>query len=197
MASELTKLVRAGVEKACVAFTTQIESLGFERARKMFWVRVHGHSADVVHLHRGGSSYGAPTDASVSFRLHLAIRVLNDSFPAVALNGPSSDTTSRDDRYHLRFNAESMHLFERCVLDLARFVHTIGEPWFSLFRDPEALLTRSDSPLQDGDKTGLRDALAGNYSEGNLQVTRKELGIKRLLQPTRAGLPTRPPGNGS
>ena len=70
-------------------------------------VRLHDHTADVLHLHRSGISYGAPSNASVSFRLHLAIRVLNDSFPAIALNGPNTDSAPREGTYHLRFNAES------------------------------------------------------------------------------------------
>jgi hypothetical protein len=178
MASDLTKLVRAGVERATVAFTVHVNGLGFRRTRKMFWVRVHEHTADVLHLHRQGSSYGAPINASVGFRLHLAIRVLNDSFPGVALNGPNTDTAGREDRYHLRFNAESMDMFDRCVQDLGRFVRAIGEPWFLTFRPPDSLLDRGDSPLRDEDKARLRDALAGNHSAENLDLTRKELGLK-------------------
>lgn len=174
---ELTKLVRTAVEKTCVAFTERVTALGFARTRKMFWARVHGETADVLHLHRGGSSYGAPINASVDFRLHLAIRVLNDTFPAIALNGPASDAAPREDHYHLRFNAESMHMFDRCVDDLARFVNAIGEPWFSRFRSPEALLAGDGSPLKENAKGRLREALAGRALEGNVQATMKELGL--------------------
>jgi hypothetical protein len=176
MTTELTSLVRKGTERACVAFTADIAALGFQRTRKMFWARVHEHSADVLHIHRGGISYGAPISASVSLRLHLAIRVLNDSFPAIALNGPSSDTAVR---YHLRFNARSFDLFDRCVHDLVRYVRDVGEPWFALFREPNALLLRPDSPLQADGKAHLQDALAGRYSEAHLQLTQKELGLER------------------
>jgi hypothetical protein len=178
-ASELTKLVRAAVEKACVAFTARVKDLGFQRSRKMFWVRVHGETADVVHLHRGGSSYGAPMNASVDFRLHLAIRVLNDTFPAIALNGPHSDAAPKEERYHLRFNAESMHMFERCVDDLTRFVSAVGEPWFLRFRSQEALLAGDGSPLDENEKTRLREALAGRALDGHRRATLKELGLAK------------------
>jgi hypothetical protein len=178
VAKELTKVVRVGVERACVAFTDQLETRGFQRTRKMFWVRVNAHTAEVLHLHRSGVSYGAPLNASVGFRLHLALRVLTDSFPAVALNGPSTDTAGRDERYHLRFNAESMDMFDRCVRDLVRFVELIGEPWFARFQDPHLLLTRKDSPLNDEQKAHLREALAGNALEMNTAETDAALGLR-------------------
>jgi hypothetical protein len=174
--TELTSLLRKGTERACLAFTADIAALGFQRTRKTFWARVHEHSADVLHIHRGGISYGAPISASVSLRLHLAIRVLNDSFPAIALNGPSSDTAVH---YHLRFNARTFDMFDRCVHDLVRYVHDVGEPWFALFREPDALLLRPDSPLQADGKALLQDALAGRYSKANLLLTRQELGLER------------------
>jgi hypothetical protein len=176
---ELTKLVRKRVEEICAGFTPQVEALGFERTRKMFWVRLHEQTADVLHIHRGGISYGAPLNASVGFRLHLAIRVLNASFPAIALNGPTTDGAPREGRYHLRFNAESLHSFDRCVHDLARYVREIGEPWFSRFRDPLVLLQDGASPLQDDDKAGLRAALEGRDAAENLATSKKELGLKQ------------------
>jgi hypothetical protein len=176
---ELTKLVRKRVEEICAGFTPQVEALGFERTRKMFWVRLHEQTADVLHIHRGGISYGAPLNASVGFRLHLAIRVLNASFPAIALNGPTTDGAPREGRYHLRFNAESLHSFDRCVHDLARYVREIGEPWFSRFRDPLVLLQDGASPLQDDDKAGLRAALEGRDVAENLATSKKELGLKQ------------------
>jgi hypothetical protein len=179
MPSELTRLVRRRVEEACRALSQEVAGLGFERTRKMFWVRVHEHTADVLHIHRSGVSYGAPLNASVSLRLHLAIRVLNDPFPAIALNGPSSDPAPRDGRYHLRFNAESLDSFDPCVRDLARYVREIGEPWFSLFRDANALLLYSESPLKDAAKASLRASLEGHGSAEVIAATKKELGLNR------------------
>jgi hypothetical protein len=179
MPGELTKLVGRREEEACVAFSKEIERLGFGRTRKKFWVRVHEYTADVLHIHRGGMSYGAPLSASMSLRLHLAIRVLNDSFPSLHLNGPDTDEAPREGRYHLRFNAESLDSFDRCVRDLARYVREIGEPWFSLFRTTDALLTSSGSPLSDDARTSLRAALDGRASGDALALTKKELGLNR------------------
>ena len=63
MPSELTRLVGRREEEACVAFSKEVGLLGFERTRKKFWVRLHEHTADVLHLNRGGTSYGAPLNA--------------------------------------------------------------------------------------------------------------------------------------
>jgi hypothetical protein len=177
MPNELTKLVGRREEEACVAFSGDVASLGFERTRKKFWVRLHEHTADVLHIHRGGVSYGAPLSASVSFRLHLAIRVLNDSFVAIRLNGPNSDDAPRESRYHLRFNAESLHSFDRCVQDLGRYVRDVGEPWFLMFRHADALFSRGDTPLDDDARASLRAALDGRSSSDALAVTKKELGL--------------------
>src|SRR4051812_14738086 len=179
MPSELRKLVGRREEEACVAFTADIGRFGFERTRKKFWVRVHEHTADVLHLHRGDISYGAPSNASVSFRLHLAVRVLNDSFPAIALNGPNTDRAPREGRYHLRFNAESLDSFDRCVQDLTRYVREVGEPWFARFRGADTLLSDAESPLQDDAKKCLRAALGGLSSAEAVTLTRKELGLDR------------------
>jgi hypothetical protein len=185
MPSEFTKLVGRREQEACVAFGREVGRLGFERTRKKFWVRLHEHTADVLHLHRGGISYGAPANASVSFRLHLGIRVLNDSFPAIALNGPDTDRAPREGRFHLRFNAESLDSFDRCVQDLARYVREVGEPWFARFRDVDTLLSDGDSPLQKDAKTCLRAALDGRSSDEAVTLTKKELGLhRRVVAPT-------------
>ena len=186
MPSELTKLVGRREEEACVAFTADVGRLGFERTLKKFWVRLHEHTADVLHLHRSGISYGAPLNASVSFRLHLAIRVLNDSFPAIALNGPNTEGAPREGRYHLRFNAESLDSFDRCVQDLARYVREVGEPWFARFRGSDTLLSHGESPLQEDAKTCLRAALDGRSSAEAVTLTKKALGTDRRAAASKA-----------
>lgn len=186
MPRALTKLAREASEKAYRAFTEQVERFGFVRTGSTTWVRLHEHTADVVHIHRGGISYGAPLNASVSFRVHVAIRVLNSAFDGLALNGPHSDQ-AYDERLHLRFNAESFHSFDRCVTDLVRYVATTGEAWFLAFRAPNDLLVRDDSPLQDEEKSALRDAVAGNAAEEKVKASRKELGLERKRAVRRHG----------
>jgi len=176
--TSFTKVVRAGLEKACREFTARVEPLGFQRTLKMFWTRRHPLTVDLIHFHRHGSTYGAPRTASVGIRIHFGIRVLNDDFIAAALNGPQSDAgTLRAGRYHLRFNAETGSTFDRCVDDLARFVVEQGEPWFQRWSSIDALL-QSDSPLRPPEREFLRSAEKGQESAERVAVSLKILGIK-------------------
>jgi len=112
-------------------FTQRIAHLGFIHTKKWYWVRPHQNYADFIHLHRQGSSYGGQINYSISFRAYCGIRVFNDSFEALALNGPNSDSSdAMEHRYHLRFNAKSGSTYDRCIDDLFRFVIEFGEPWF-------------------------------------------------------------------
>jgi hypothetical protein len=181
--SATTTVVRREVERACKEFTVRLAPLGFVRTKKMFWTRAHPHTVDFIHLFRSGSSYGAPMNSSVSLDLQFGIRVLNDTFEAAALNGPSSDAErSRAGRYHFRFNAQTGSTFERCVDDLVRFVGEQGEPWFQRFTDMAELTSSGDSPLRSRERELLEAALAGRGSPENDAASRKILGIKQGLE---------------
>src|SRR3954447_8270659 len=176
---DTTQVVRQGVEGACRAFSERIAPLGFARTKKMFWTRRNTYTVDFVHLHRSGSTYGKPIDYSVRFRVHFGLRVLNDRFEAAAFNGPVSDPTRlRAGLYHLRFNAQTGSTYERCVEDLARFVVEQGEPWFSRFRNPDALLSFEDSPLRQAEKERLTAALSGNSDADALAQLLNIFGLK-------------------
>jgi hypothetical protein len=89
----------------------------------VLWSRPRSLTADVLHFHHKGISYGAPSSATVDVRIHLAIRVLNDDFASVALNGPSSrDYLAHRPGYHLSFTARSFSQYDRCLLDAVRFL---------------------------------------------------------------------------
>lgn len=183
---ELSRLVRAGMEEACKDFTVRIGPLGFRRTRSKWWTRRHEHTVDFIYFFRGGSSYGAPINASVDIRVHFGIRVLNDPYVPTALNGPFSDAGGlRSGRYHLRFNARSGSMFERCTDDLVRFVVEQGEPWFQRFRTAEALLRLPDSPLKPRERESLRAAQEGRIDVGNVAASLKDLGIKEAQSRTR------------
>ena len=176
---DTTQAVREGVEKACKEFTARIEPIGFTRTKKMFWTRRHILTTDFIHLHRSGSSYGTPRNYSVDFRVHFGIRVLNDTFEGVALNGPVSDPGRlREGRYHLRFNAQTGSTYERCIDDLARFIVEQGEPWFTLFRDCDALLKCADSPLHTNTKERLHSAIMDQAESKVITFSLRLLGIK-------------------
>ena len=122
-------IVRAGFERACSDFDAIVAPLGFMQVKKGLWSRRVGERFDHVHLHRGGSTYGASHSASVAIRVHFASGSPADPLP---LNGPSSESL-RDGRgyaYHLRFNARSGSTYDRCINDLRRVLDDHGLPWF-------------------------------------------------------------------
>ncbi len=139
MGDKTISIVKAGVDRAASDLTWRLEKLGFKRTKKWYWVRLKPNSADFIHLHISGSSYGGPINYSVAFRVHCGNREFGDSFDALALNGPNSDSPeARANRYHLRFNAKSGSTYERCIDDLEKFVIEIGEPWFRALKHKDA-----------------------------------------------------------
>ena len=176
---DTTQVVREGVERACRDFSQRVELLGFARTKKMLWTRRHVHTADVIHFHRSGSSYGRPLNYSVDIHVQFSIRVLNDTFEALAANGPSSDPgLLRMGRYHHRFNAQTGSTYDRCIDDLARFVSEQGEPWFLRFRESDALFSSEDSPLREPEKERLQAALDGHADSDAVTQSFRLLGIK-------------------
>ena len=176
---ETTLKVREGLERACKDFTSRIAPLGFSRTKKMFWTRRHEMTVDVIHFHRSGSTYGSSINFRVNIRVHFAIRALNDTLEAIAINGPYSDPSRlRQGLYHLSFNAQSGHMYDRCVEDLLRFVLEQGEPWFRQFENTDSLLATSGSPLTGTQREALGASIAGNADPSNVAQSLKLLGIK-------------------
>lgn len=172
-------VIRHEFERACKDFSSLVGSLGFVRTKKLMWVRRREWTADVIMFHRCGSTYGAPINFKVEVRVHFAIRVLNDSFESLALNGPWSEVGRvRDGRYHLSFNAKTGSMYERCLNDLVRFVEAAGEPWFQSFSKAEKLISASDTPLTPASAAFLSSALSGEADAGNVASSLKLLGIK-------------------
>jgi hypothetical protein len=162
----LTVTVRKAFNDACRDFSYAMAERGFSRTKTRLWVRLSEHSIDVLSLFRAGSSYGAPISSSVDIRISAAMRLPRDINEYLALNGPQSDVSrTRAGKYHLRFNAKSRHMYERCLTDLVRFVDAECDPWFVEMRG-KPLAT---DHLAKGDRSEPSD------------VTRKLLGIDRLL----------------
>ena len=184
----LSDTVRTALEKALREFSEAISPLGFARTRAKFWTRRGEHQVEFVHVHRQGSSYGAPHKASVGLRLHLGIAVLNDDRPA-PLNGPCTDDVKRfaADRFHLRFNAVSGSTYERCLADMVRFVRSRGEPWFAGFPSPLALLEEPSTPLDAVARDALAQSLDGQASPARIAGSLKRLGIKPRPSPAARG----------
>jgi hypothetical protein len=142
----LTAIVRKAFDDACRDFSIAIAERGFTRTKTRLWVRLSEHTIHVVSLFRAGSSYGAPIGGTLDIRLSSSGRLLNDTTEYLVLNGPQSDVArTRDGKYHLRFNAKSRHMYERCITDLIRFVDSECEPWFA------DLKLKSGSTLEGAD----------------------------------------------
>ena len=177
---ELTRTCREAFDKFCSEFSMHAETLGFTRSKSTLWTRVHPLTVDLFCFFREGTSYGAPISASVGVRVTLAIRVLNDPFDGLVLNGPcTSDFIGRrPPGYHLSFNARSFSQYERCLTDVLRFVREQGLPWFSEYADPAALIERVDSPLSPPERARLQAAQAGNSDATAIAASRKLLRLR-------------------
>src|SRR5690349_19590612 len=87
-------VVAEGMKRVCKDFSDRIASLGFRQTGRRLWTRVNEWSIESIHFHRGGSSYGAPINASVSIRVMLGVHVLNDPAPGRSI-GFDSDHVRR------------------------------------------------------------------------------------------------------
>jgi hypothetical protein len=131
----LTAIVRKAFDDACRDFSVAAAERGFTRTKTRLWVRLNEGTIDVISLFRSGSSYGAPIGGTLDIRLSSSGRLLCDTTEYLALNGPQSDIArTRNGKYHLRFNAKSRHMYERCITDLIRFVDSECEPWFAALK---------------------------------------------------------------
>jgi hypothetical protein len=193
-ASETTKVIRPELERACKEFTDRIEVLGFSRTKNMIWSRLNEFTADFIHLHRCGSTYGAPLNYSVRIRVGYGVRILNDPRPSLALNGPGlTADVMRKGRYHLRFNAKTGSTFDRCVEDLVRITQEELEPWFTQYRTPENLLETNDTTLNAECKALLKAACEKCAFPENVALSLKLLGIKnKKVEPTSGENGSRP-----
>lgn len=125
-------VVKGGMEQLCRDFTQAIAPFGFRRtnSRSRSWERRTERLVQVIYFHRSGSTYGAPINHSVDIRVHFSLQafdgtpVRSDQLVSDALR----DSGGR--AYHLRFNAESGSMYDRCLEDLLRVTREHGLPWF-------------------------------------------------------------------
>jgi len=112
-----------------------------------------------------------------AFRAHAGIRVLNDTFDAPALNGPTTDDFKTNGRwtYSLEFGAEEGSV-ARCVDEIARFCSEVAEPWFERFVGPRILLA-SESPLNERERANLERSFKGLADTETVRSSKKLLGV--------------------
>ncbi|MFN8641083.1 MAG: hypothetical protein U0802_05260 [Candidatus Binatia bacterium] len=144
------------------------------RTKTSFWTRPAGPVVEFMHLHLYRSE--------CRFRAHLGIRVLNEPFEAIALNGPSSHPADTFDHSF----TELPIAIDRCAAEIDRYSREVGEAWWQRARPVEQLLSEQ-SILSAGARRGLADALRGVVVQSHVDRSLRELGLpNNAVQPTRA-----------
>lgn len=144
---------------------TVLAPFGFARTKTTFWTNPKTDIVQFMYLHL--------YSFQPSFCITFGIRVLNDSFDAAGLNGP---TSSSHRSYNLAFG-ETPESIDKCVSEIDRFYRDIGGPWFHKWNEPEKLVTDADSPLNARARQFLGDALNNRNRAENLKLSKKILGI--------------------
>jgi hypothetical protein len=165
------------MSRLCADFDSRITPLGFKKTGRRLWTLLNEWSIESIHLHRMGSSYGAPHNASVDIRIELRVRVLNDPDPSGSI-GIHSDAIRRQNgyAYHHRFNAQTWSTYERCVDELALFISEFAVPWFEKWRSPERLMSHPE--LRPATRNSLSRALAGQADPDSIAASLRSSGIK-------------------
>jgi hypothetical protein len=166
------RLERSCHDKILRLVARLLAPLGFRHAKSTFFIRRQQWVIEFIHLHK--YRFGP------LFRVHLGIRVLNDVFPAPALNGPDSHAyccteSPNDSQYRLDFGPDQGSI-ERCSAEIHRWCTDVGSPWFFQFHDPHALLTEAASPLSESGKARLRLALAGESDTNAVRMSESLFG---------------------
>jgi hypothetical protein len=141
----------------------EFRSRGFLHSKPTFLVRSFDHFAWFIHFHK--FSFGP------QFRAHFGVRIMNDPFDAVALNGPSIE---RAGRYEID-EEETM----KCTQQLISLIEGDGLTWFSSLSNTDELMRSSRSPLQDRDRQALLEDLGGRKSDLNWRISERLLGLAK------------------
>lgn len=176
---ETTAIVKQGVDRALAALTPTLAGFGFVPAKRGHWTRVLEHTVQTILVERDRDPPGmSPLNCRVELHAHSFIRVINDDSPYLCHNGIQSRSLFRRPlSYHLSFNAETDHQFERCVADMGDLISTHFIPWFSTYSRNEALLS-SGSPLLPTEQERLRVSLIDGIDAVARRISFKKLGIK-------------------
>ena len=141
----------------------QLAPAGFHLGKPTFAVRAAPLVAHFVHFHKYG---GFP-----AFRLHLGVRVLNDEFSAIALNGPAYNVPGE-------FTEDKTVQSDFAAL-MSSFCRDVAVPWFDLWTSPEALLQSPVTPLDAFEQNALVDALAGRSILANVAHSEQQLSLRK------------------
>ncbi|WP_444921578.1 hypothetical protein ACJJID_03965 [Microbulbifer sp. CnH-101-G] len=157
------KLERSNADKVLRRFTKEIKKFGFSRIKPKFFVRESGLIVEFLHIHK--YTFGP------CFRMHICIRVLNESLDYIALAGPTERELSEDARFDYGGEIDSV---EHCAKVMSDFVVHYAEPWFLKWSD-RTLLLEHNSPLYDDQKIALEAALKGESISQNVEMSKSLL----------------------
>jgi len=125
-------VVKSGMDRVCRDFTQVVAPLGFHRtnARSRSWERSADQLVQIIYFHRSGSTYGTPTNCGVDIRVHFSFRKVDGTRAGNEQLVTDQLRDSRGYAYHLRFNAETGSMYDRCLEDLLRVTREQGLPLF-------------------------------------------------------------------
>jgi hypothetical protein len=147
----MEKRVERNIARRIVrAVARELRDVGFHQTKPTFVIRPGDLVTPFFHFHK--FTFGP------YFRIHLGVRVMNDTFVALALNGPSH---------------------EHCIQEMVSYCRTEGLPWLERWSDPKALLEAQDSPLRSEDQQALSNALAGRFNVQAIALSESLLGTAK------------------
>jgi hypothetical protein len=162
---DLKRIERSNAGKVLRRFAKQLLPLEYRR-KSTFFAREAGHLIQFLHLHK--FSFGP------NFRMHVCIRVLNETRDWVALSGITSDEYAR---YHRTFIFEDDEAsMNQCATQMMAFVTDVAEPWFSRWH--EQALIGPHSPIPEDAQDALVQARAGNGDPAKIDRSRTLLGLR-------------------
>lgn len=158
---EAKKRERGNAAKIMQKFAVKLRALDLSRKKQSNWfAREANQVAHFVHIHK--FTFGP------CFRVHLGIRILNESRESIALNGPHAST--KDMEY-----VDEAGSLEHCAEAMFRYVQEDGQHWFSS-QDSETL-ARPDGWLDQHARDALEQMMNGHVIEQNINQSRSLLGL--------------------
>jgi hypothetical protein len=159
----MDKRVERNIARRIVrAVARELGDVGFRQTKPTFVIWPSDLVTPFFHFHK--FTFGP------YFRIHLGVRVMNDTFVALALNGPSHEHA---DQY-----SEREEDIQQCVLKMVGYCRTEGLPWLERWSDPKAILQPQGSPLRPEDQQALSNALAGRFKVETIALSESLLGLR-------------------
>jgi hypothetical protein len=160
----MEKRVERNIARRIVrAVARALGDVGFRQTKPTFVIRPGVLTTPFFHFHK--FTFGP------YFRIHLGVRVMNDTFVALALNGPMHE--------HAGQYSEREEDIQQCIRKMVGYCRTEGLPWLERWSDPNALLEAQGSPLHPDDQQALSNALAKRFNAEAIALSESLLGLRR------------------